>query len=95
MDEQLIQSISLIKSSSYRQKILETLGSNIMTPAEIAKLSGFRLNHVSMYLSNLKKAGIVNCLNEDSKKGRLYQVTVLGKKSLEIIQSVKSDKTNK
>ncbi len=47
MDEQLIKSISLIKSSSYRQKILEALGSNIMTPAEIAKLSGFRLFQLS------------------------------------------------
>jgi predicted transcriptional regulator len=81
MDEELIKSISVIKSSSYRQKILESLDTNIMTPTEIAKSSGFRLNHVSMYLTDLKEAGLVQCLNEDSKKGRLYQMTDLGKKA--------------
>ena len=85
MDEELIKSISLIKSSSYRQKILESLGTNIMTPAEIAKSSGFRLNHVSMYLTDMKEAGLVQCLNEDSKKGRLYQMTDLGKKAIKFV----------
>jgi DNA-binding transcriptional ArsR family regulator len=85
MDEELIKSISLIKSSSYRQNILESLGTNIMTPAELAKISGYRLSHVSMYLSDLKEAGLVQCLNEDSKKGRLYQMTELGKKAIKFV----------
>lgn len=85
MDEELIKSISLIKSSSYRQKILECLGTNIMTPAELAKKSGYRLSHVSMYLTDLKGTGLVQCLNEESKKGRLYQMTDLGKKAIKFI----------
>lgn len=88
MDDKLIQSISLIKSSSYRQRIIESFVTNIMTPAEIAKTTGFRLGHVSMYLSNLKEAGIVECLNEDSKKGRLYQITDLGKNAMKFVHSV-------
>lgn len=85
MDEELISSISLIKSSSYRHKILESIGVNIMTPAELARSTGFRLNHVSMYLTEMKEAGLINCLNEDSKKGRLYQLTDLGKKTIKYL----------
>lgn len=85
MDEQTIQALSLLKSSIHRRKILECFGSNVMTPSEISKFTTLRLNHVSMYLSDLKKAGLLECLNETSKKGRLYRLTELGKKALKLL----------
>ena len=51
-----------------------------MTPSEISKSVNIRLNHVSMMLTNLKEADLVVCLNEESKRGRLYELTELGKK---------------
>ncbi len=79
MEKGMIQAISLIKSSGYRQKVLKAIGNNIATPTEIAKNVGLRLNHVSMVLAELKENNLVICLNEDTKKGRLYQLTELGK----------------
>lgn len=79
MQKQLINGLSLVKSSEYRCKILKSLGTDIKTPSEIAKDTKIRLNHVSMFLKDLKENGLVKCLNEDKRKGRLYQLTGLGK----------------
>ncbi len=76
----MVSGVSLVRSSLYRQKILSSLKGKTMTPSEIAKSVGFRLNHVSMVLKNLKKTGLVVCLNEENKRGRLYELTELGKK---------------
>lgn len=78
----MIHAISLIKSSEYRYKVLKAINNEILTPSEIAKKVGLRLNHVSMVLTGLKDSNLVKCLNEDAKKGRLYQLTELGKNAI-------------
>lgn len=75
----MVQAISLIKSSEYRSKVMKAISNEILTPSEIAKKIGLRLNHVSMVLTELKENNLVKCLNEETKKGRLYQLTELGK----------------
>jgi len=80
----MINAVSLVKSSSYRHKTLIAIGNGMVIPSEISKTIGIRLNHVSMSLNDLKKSGLVECLNESAKKGRLYQLTDFGKKVLEI-----------
>jgi len=84
VDEKLINGISFVKSSSNRRQILKTLLSDIKSPAEISNETKIRLNHVSMYLGELKENGLVECLNENAKKGRLYQLTNFGKKVMKI-----------
>ncbi|MBI3036145.1 MarR family transcriptional regulator [Candidatus Woesearchaeota archaeon] len=79
MEKEVIAAVSLVKSSQYRWKILKTIGDGIKMPSEIAKEVKIRLNHVSMFLKDLKRNGLVECLNEETRKGRLYQLTKLGK----------------
>lgn len=79
MDKRIVSAVALYKSSKYRQKVLACIGGGTMTPSEIAESVGIRLNHVSMVLAKLKASGLVKCLNEDSKRGRLYELTALGK----------------
>lgn len=78
----MINAVSLIKSSEYRAKVLKAINGNIITPSEIAKKVGLRLNHVSMVLTELKENELVKCLNENTKKGRLYQITDIGKNAI-------------
>jgi len=78
----MINAVSLIKSSEYRSKVLKAIGNNVITPSEIAKKVGLRLNHVSMVLTELKGNNLVKCLNEEAKKGRLYQLTDMGKNAI-------------
>lgn len=82
MEKGMINAVSLIKSSEYRSKVLKAIGNNIITPSEIAKKVGLRLNHVSMVLTELKENNLVKCLNEETKKGRLYQLTDMGKNAI-------------
>lgn len=77
----MIKGISLLKNSEYRKKILESLSNvNYLTPSEIAEKTKLRLNHISNFLKNLKDNKLIVCLNDNEKRGRLYQITELGKK---------------
>lgn len=81
MEKQVIRGISLIKNSNYRKKILSSLNeANYLTPSEISNKTKIRLNHISNFLKDLKDNKLVICLNEDDKRGRLYQITELGKR---------------
>jgi len=83
MQKGMVTAISLLKSSEYRLKIVKAIGKNTVTPSEIANKIEIRLNHVSMFLKELKENNIVKCLNEDAKKGRLYELTELGKNAID------------
>ena len=78
----MITAISLLKSSEYRLKIIKAIGKETVTPSEIAEKIGIRLNHVSMFLKELKENNLVKCLNEDTRKGRLYELTELGQNAI-------------
>jgi len=43
------------------------------------------INHVSNFLKEFKENNLVVCLNEEEKRGRLYQITDNGKKLLELL----------
>ena len=49
------------------------------------KDSGIRTNHISKVLSELKSKEIVECINEEARKGRLYRLTDTGKDVLDVI----------
>ena len=77
----MIKGISIIKNSEYRKKILLSLTDiNYLTPSEISEKTKLRLNHVSNFLKDLKDNKLIICLNDNEKRGRLYQITELGKK---------------
>lgn len=78
----MVNAISLLKSSKYRFKITKAIDNNTLTPSEIANKTQIRLNHVSMFLRELKDNKLVKCLNEKSRKGRLYELTELGKNAI-------------
>lgn len=90
MNPKLIKGITIIKTSEYRRKILESLlNVDYLTPSEIAKKTDIRLNHVSNFLRDLKEENLIICLNDQEKRGRLYQITELGKNVLNSIQKQK------
>jgi predicted transcriptional regulator len=80
IEKDYLNDLSLIKASKHKQKIINTLADgNLKIPSEIGKLIGLKTNHVSSNLKELKERGIIKCLNEDKKKGRLYCITKRGK----------------
>ena len=89
MKKGMVTAVSLLKSSEYRLKIIKAIGKDTVTPSEIAEKIGIRLNHVSTFLKELKENNLVKCLNEDTRKGRLYELTGLGKNAIDKLTSGK------
>jgi predicted transcriptional regulator len=87
MEKGMVKAISLLKSSGYRLKIIKAIGNDTLTPSEIAHKINIRLNHVSIFLKELKENSMVKCLNEESRKGRLYELTTLGKNAIDKLNS--------
>ena len=84
-NDELLKLTSYVQISKYREKTLKSIGDDVKIPTNIAKDSGIRTNHISKVLSELKNKEIVECINEEARKGRLYRLTDTGKEVLDTI----------
>ena len=80
MDEKTLE---FVQRSKYRQNVLKALENDVLMPKEIAERSGIKTNHVSKVLSELRSKGLVELLNPEVKKGRIYRLTSLGDEIVE------------
>jgi predicted transcriptional regulator len=85
MDDENIELFSWILRGKQRRELIREMN-GIKTPTQVAKNSGYSLNHASKVLNDFKKKGIVECLNPSQKTGRLYQLTSKGKVLFDKIQ---------
>jgi len=85
---EIISLLTYVKPSKYRINILMALeNEKFKIPSEIANEVGTITSHVSSHLSGLKERGLIECINEDAKKGRLYLITEKGKIVLDHIKT--------
>ena len=84
-NDELLKLTSYVQISKYREKTLKSIGDEVKIPTNIANYSGIRTNHISKVLSELKNKEIVECINEEARKGRLYRLTDTGKEVLNTI----------
>ena len=54
---------------------MKSLDGEVKIPSEIAKDAGIFQNHISNTLRQLKEHKLVECINPEVKKGRLYRLT--------------------
>ena len=83
LSDELLTEISYVKISKYRAKVMKSLDGDVKIPTAIAKDSGIRTNHISKVLSELKSHELVECINPEVRKGRLYRLTEKGEKVTE------------
>ena len=76
-DEMLIE-MSYVQISKYRTKVVKALDGETKIPTHIARDSDIRPNHISKVLSELKAHELVECINPEASKGRLYRLTGKG-----------------
>lgn len=76
----LLDTSAYIRISSYRTKVCDSLfGEEVYkTPTQIAQDAGIKTNHISKVLKDLKNIDIVECINPERRKGRLYHLTNKG-----------------
>ena len=77
--------IEYIEKSQYRSKVLKTLANNAKMPSQIAKDTGIVQNHISNTLRQLKDHDLVECINPEVRKGRLYRLTDNGEEIVDKI----------
>lgn len=74
------QDIDYVKNSQYRIKVMKSLDGEVKIPSKIANDAEIFQNHISNTLRQLKEHELVECINPEVKKGRLYRLTDKGEK---------------
>lgn len=70
-----------INNSSYRVNVLKDLSDgDVKMPRNIAIDCNILPNHISNVLTELRKLELLECINPEYKKGRLYRLTDEGQK---------------
>ena len=80
------EEIGYIMASKYRTLIIEKLSNKNYMPSTLAKETNVQLSHISRALKELTEKNLITCLNEKSKKGKIYTLTEFGKKISNIIE---------
>ena len=65
---------------------MKSLEGEVLIPSQIARNSGIRTNHISKVLAELKAHELVECINPEVRKGRLYRLTEKGEELVENIE---------
>lgn len=74
--------LGFVLASEYRKKVMIVLQNKPTTPSIISDETKIYPSHISNTLSELVEKKLVVCLTPKLKKGRLYELTVNGKKIL-------------
>ena len=72
--------VGYVSCSEYRVKTLDYLSEKSTTPTNIAKGVDILPNHISKVLKELSLKGLIQCLNPEARKGRIYEITEVGRK---------------
>lgn len=86
LSDEMLTEISYVNISKYRTKVMKTLDGEVKIPTVIAKDSGIRTNHVSKVLAELKAHELIECINPEARKGRLYRLTNKGEDIVENLE---------
>ena len=78
MDDETLKKYAYVNISSYRKKAVKSLNDDMKIPTQLAADTGIRRIHISKVLRELKEKGVVECINEEAKRGRLYRLTKVG-----------------
>ena len=81
------ETVEFVKRSQYRQRVLKSLEDDVLMPKQIAERSDIKVNHVSKVLSELKSKELIELINPEARKGRLYRVQPNGKEVLNQINN--------
>lgn len=76
-------------ASQMRFNVMKSLISKPLRPSEIARITKYHTNNVSMILNQLEKKKLVVCLTPEKKAWRYYKITDLGKQAFNESKKIK------
>ena len=77
--------ISFITGSKVRFRILTQLNKSKDTPTEISRKLDLHISAVSRALSELLENNLIDCLTDERKKFKIYEISKRGKEILDKI----------
>ena len=86
LSDTMVDKQRYVEKSSYRVSVLKAIGDDVKIPKKIASDSGVLPNHLSNVLRELKEKELVECINPEVRKGRLYRLTEEGSDILDRIE---------
>lgn len=78
LSDEMLTELSHVQISTYRTRVMKSLEDGVKIPSQIAKDSDILQNHISNILRQLKEHELVECINPEVRKGRLYRHTDKG-----------------
>lgn len=75
-----LKEMEYVKKSEKRVNVLKSLDGEVKIPSEIAEDAQILQNHISKTLRQLREHGLIECINPEAKRGRLYRLTDKGKR---------------
>ena len=79
----------VVIGSEYRKNVVAALEDGPRTPKQIATTTGLHLSHVSATLDELANENVVVCLTPELRKGKLFQLTDLGREIVKRLNATK------
>lgn len=77
LSDEMLTEISYVKISQYRTKVMKSLEERLKHQQSLLKIR--KLGHyISKVLAELKAHELVECINPEVRKGRLYRLTDKG-----------------
>ena len=80
LSDEMLKEVGYVQVSTYRTKVMKSLDGEVKIPSQIAKDTDILQNHMSATLKQLKEHELVECINPEVRKGRLYRLTDKGEK---------------
>ena len=77
--------VEYVKRSQYRSKVLKSLKDGAKMPSQISREVDIAQNHISNILRQLKEHELIECINPEVRKGRLYRLTDDGEEIIDKI----------
>ena len=93
-EKQLISLSAYILISKNRTSVFKALENNGKMPRDLAKETHILPNYVSALLAELKEKDIVECINPEVHKGKVYILTEKGKQISEFMKKINLNKNS-
>lgn len=83
LTEEILEEIAYVMVSKHRQNVMKSLNEKMKLPSQICNDVDIAPNHLSNVLKELSEHDLVQCVNPNAVKGRLYRITDKGKAVVE------------
>ncbi|MBQ8016792.1 MAG: winged helix-turn-helix transcriptional regulator [Methanobrevibacter sp.] len=78
ISDEILTEISYVEISTYRTRVMKAMLEGSQFPSQIARDADIVQSHISNVLRKLKDHELVECINPEVKRGRVYKLTDKG-----------------